>query len=87
MEAGVSSPLQPRIAAASSHDSAVVVLDGVPVEAPVVVAMSEKREICSFARRLASLAVSRLRPSLPLVVTAYRLCPIAAFPLNQICGF
>ncbi|MED6143775.1 hypothetical protein PIB30_009024 [Stylosanthes scabra] len=35
----------------------------------------------SSARRLASLAVSRLRSSLPLIVTAYHLCPIAAFPL------
>ncbi|MED6110206.1 hypothetical protein PIB30_040778 [Stylosanthes scabra] len=38
-------------------------------------------QIYSSARRLASLAVSPLRSSLPLVVTAYHLCPIAAFPL------
>ncbi|MED6184262.1 hypothetical protein PIB30_045847 [Stylosanthes scabra] len=38
-------------------------------------------QICSSACRLASLAVSHLRSSLPLVVTAYHLCLIAAFPL------
>ncbi|MED6208645.1 hypothetical protein PIB30_047238 [Stylosanthes scabra] len=36
MEAGIPPPpLQPRIAAASSHDSIVVVVNGVAVEAPV----------------------------------------------------
>ncbi|MED6147934.1 hypothetical protein PIB30_048498 [Stylosanthes scabra] len=40
-------------------------------------------QICSSARRLASLAASPLRSSLPLIVTAYHLCPIAAFPLGS----
>ncbi|MED6181552.1 hypothetical protein PIB30_020313 [Stylosanthes scabra] len=75
---------------AISDDSSLLKLDrrllGVVLCSNQIIACSSlfcsnRFAIYSFARRLESLAVSRLRSSLPLVVTAYRLCPIATFPL------